>query len=543
MLFKILYSQSRLTLSFAVLLGILSGASSAFLLGLISHILIEMKWGTRDVYIFVGLCVLRLLSGVGSHFLMARLSQSAVVTMRINLCRQILGAPLRHLEKFGTSRLMTVFVSDINSIASVVSNLPYFVINIIIIVGCLACIASLSFYLLLGALACLCFGAFTYLLPVLRAREHLTLARDAEDEIVTHFRSLNNGIKELKMHQRRSQDFLAELLNGAARRWKRHTNIGVVIYSMASNWNRTLYFVYVGMFLFVFTMFVPVDVGIITAYMVIFLYMMPPLEAIQNSIPRIHRANVAIGRVRNMGLSLMSAQAEQKLAPCDIDSKDWSVLTLNDVSVRYEGERDDRGFVVGPTNITITRGEIVFLVGGNGSGKTTLAKTVAGLYVPDEGCIRIDGRIVGDDNRQWYREYFSVIFSDFHVFAEFLGIDWGAVDRDAQTHIDRLQLQRKVSIEDGRISNINLSHGQRKRLALLTVLLEERSLLIFDEWAADQDPIYKAVFYHEILPELRAAGKTCLVISHDDRYFECADRILTMDEGVIVDESMAFPVQ
>jgi putative ATP-binding cassette transporter len=172
-------------------------------------------------------------------------------------------------------------------------------------------------------------------------------------------------------------------------------------------------------------------------------------------------------------------------------------------------------------------------VGGNGSGKTTLAKLLIGLYSPETGEIRLDGRSITDENREQYRQSFSVVFTDFFLFDSLLGLDHINIDGDAQYYLEKLQLDQTVRVRDGVLSTINVSQGQRKRLALLTAYLEDRAIYLFDEWAADQDPVFKEIFYHQLLPELKARGKTVIVISHDDRYYHVADRIIKLDYGRI----------
>jgi putative ATP-binding cassette transporter len=97
-----------------------------------------------------------------------------------------------------------------------------------------------------------------------------------------------------------------------------------------------------------------------------------------------------------------------------------------------------------------------------------------------------------------------------------------------------------VQVKDGSFSSIALSQGQRKRLALLTAYLEDRSIYVFDEWASDQDPMFKQIFYTQLVPELKQRGKTILVISHDDHYFHLADRIVKLDSGKL--EYDQYPV-
>ena len=206
-------------------------------------------------------------------------------------------------------------------------------------------------------------------------------------------------------------------------------------------------------------------------------------------------------------------------------------LELKGVTHSYHRELENKSFTLGPIDLSFAPGELVFLVGGNGSGKTTLAKLICGLYTPEFGEIRLNFEPVMAQGREAYRQLFSVVFSDFHLFENLLGLETVGLDSRADNYLKQLQLNHKVQIADGTFSTIDLSQGQRKRLALLTAFLENRPFYIFDEWAADQDPLFKEVFYLQLLPELKAQGKTVLVISHDDRYYTIADRIIKLDYG------------
>jgi len=182
-------------------------------------------------------------------------------------------------------------------------------------------------------------------------------------------------------------------------------------------------------------------------------------------------------------------------------------------------------------NLTIHQGEIVFIVGGNGSGKTTLAMLLLGLYEPEMGSIVLNGTSVNEANLDKYRQYFSAVFSDFHLFEQLLGTDRHDLSVQATRYVEILNMAHKVKVVDGKFSTINLSTGQRKRLALVSSYLEDRPIYLFDEWAADQDPVFKRIFYTELLPDLKVRGKTILVITHDDAYFSCADRIIKLEDG------------
>jgi putative ATP-binding cassette transporter len=198
---------------------------------------------------------------------------------------------------------------------------------------------------------------------------------------------------------------------------------------------------------------------------------------------------------------------------------------------RHRLEHNEQPFVVGPIDLTLRRGEILFLVGGNGSGKSTLAKLIVGLYEPEAGEIFVNGARVAAADRESYRQNFSAVFADFHVFERLLGCGTEDVAGRAKHWLDRLGLAHKVEVRGDALSTTRLSSGQRKRLALLVAALEERPICCFDEWAADQDPEYKRVFYTELLPALAAQGRTLIVVTHDDHYFHVATRCVALEAG------------
>jgi putative ATP-binding cassette transporter len=269
---------------------------------------------------------------------------------------------------------------------------------------------------------------------------------------------------------------------------------------------------------------------------------MGPLAGVMTSISLFGRASVALGKVHELGISLAAHSSEScSLEPAKTESA-FSRLELANVVHSYHREAEDSHFVLGPIDLTFRPGEVVFLVGGNGSGKSTLAKILAGLYVPEAGEVRLDGALVTDKNRDEYRQLFSTVFSDFYLFDSFMGLQSRGLDEQAREYLKQLHLSHKVRINEGTLSTTALSQGQRKRLALLTAYLEDRPFYLFDEWASDQDPLFKSIFYTRLLPDLKARGKTVLVITHDDKYFDLADRILKLDFGKIIsDQSLQAP--
>jgi putative ATP-binding cassette transporter len=264
---------------------------------------------------------------------------------------------------------------------------------------------------------------------------------------------------------------------------------------------------------------------------------MSPLASLLNFGPNFGEAVIALEKLKALGVPLKEEARRPDQLPIRLaaEAKTEALIRMDDVTYHYHREIDDDMFRLGPINLEIHEGETTFIVGGNGSGKTTLLKLLCGLYIPEAGSISWRGQEITDENREIYRQFFSVVFSDFYLFDNLFGLESFSRDHKALAYLQRLHLDRKVTITNGEFSTVDLSHGQRKRLALLTAYLEDRPVYIFDEWAADQDPLFKSVFYRELLPELKAQGKTLLVITHDDTWYGMADRIVKLRDGQLAD--------
>jgi putative ATP-binding cassette transporter len=315
---------------------------------------------------------------------------------------------------------------------------------------------------------------------------------------------------------------------------------GMNTYVVAANWGQLLIFVIIGVSVFGLRNVLGTVAGVLSGFIMALLYMMAPLQMILNAAPGLARARVALKNVQDLGITLTQSAGSEITEGALLPVYSSVHLQLCDVVYSHREPGSQEEFKVGPINLSIPPGELLFITGGNGSGKTTLAKLIAGLYTPDKGDIRFNGESVTEENRDGYRQFFSGVFSDFFLFESLLGLERPELDYQAREYIRKLRLSDKVSIQNGVFSTTALSQGQRKRLALLTCCLEERPILFFDEWAADQDPSFKEFFYFTILPGLKAQGKTVIVISHDDRYYKVADRIVSLESGRISNSAPAF---
>ncbi len=532
-LIHLLLQTSWITVALAALTGLLSGASSTGLIALINTSLAQESTVAPLIWSFVGLGLVLLISNITSEVLLARLSEGTIFEMRMLLSQRILASPLQRLEALGAPRLLATLTDDIQSVATAFFSFPVLCTNLAIVVSCLIYLSWLSGPAFLFVLGILAIGIASTQLLISKGRYYLALARDQQDRLFGHFRAVTEGIKELKLHHQRQQSFLSQELGDTAMTSRRYNIQGRTVFAVAGSWGLLYIFVAIGLLIFVLPQWIDTKPATLSGYALVTLYLMLPLQQILVALPVFSRASVALGKIDSLGLLLASASAANPQSQPLPSNSFYSRLSLKGVTHAYRGERDDSGFTLGPMDLSFQPGELVMIVGGNGSGKSTLAKLITGLYSPEAGEVYLDHQPVIDDNREWYRQHFSAVFADFYLFERFLGLGQDNLDSQAKDYLLQLQLDHKVQVQDGRLSSTALSQGQRKRLALLTAYLEDRPIYLFDEWASDQDPVFKEIFYTQLLPELKSRGKMVLVISHDDHYFHLADRIVKLDYGQI----------
>jgi len=538
-----LLRRSKLALITAILAGFLSGACTAAVVAVVNVTLTGSGPKDRLLWAFLALLFGVPVTRLVSQYLLVRLGQQIVFDLRMNLSRRILASPLRRLEEVGNHRLLASLTGDIEILTNGLGLLPALSVNLAIVLGCLAYMAWLSPMLLALFAIFLLLGGVSYRLPMRRGAKIFKRSRETQDVLFREFTGLVEGNKELKLHEPRRAAFL-DVLSRTAGILKKLNHSALMTFTAASAWGWFLFFVMVGLLLFAFpSLGQGIDRRALTGYTRLLLYMRPPLQQFLDQLPQLSRTSISIQKVESLGLAL---EGNAEPAAADFGRRDlpWRRLEMVGVSHSYRGEEGEKGFGVGPLDLAFTPGELVFVVGGNGSGKTTFAKLLTGLYFPEKGELRIDGEPVTRETLAEYRRGFTAVFSDFFLFEKLLGLEEACADGRAAEWISRLRLGEKLEIRNGAFSTTALSRGQRKRLALLTACLEDRPFCVFDEWASDQDPFFKRIFYREILPLLKERGKTVLVISHDDAYYDVADRLIKLDYGqVIQDEVLAPPVQ
>lgn len=530
--------RSRYMAWLMVSVGVLSGLLSAGVLALINHVLHHPSDHSLLVFLgFAGLVAGKILANLGSQVLLVRFAQDTILDLSLSLCTKIVRAPLRRSEERGAANILVTLTDDVSWVTWAIQCFPHFLMNVALVLGCGIFLAWLSWNVFLVVAGIAIVSVFVQQWLHTSIRSIIAASREARAELFQRFRSLTDGLKELMMHRARREEFINRDVRGAAQ-FYRETNLKATrIQAFLGAWTQVSLYSLVGFLVFLFPSFGLISPEALTGYIVAILYVMGPVSSILGTAPTLERGQVALENIERLGISLdIGLEDFQTREVVGLEPGASPIVQWDNVEFSYgEGGASETPFTLGPMSLELSPGELVFVIGGNGSGKSTLVKVLAGLYQPLRGDIRLGDKLITDANREWYREHFSIIFSDFHLFKKLLGQSDSQVERLVPQYLRLLHLDQKVTVHDRTFSTIDLSQGQRKRLALVTAYLEDRLIYVFDEWAADQDPQYKEIFYKTLLPDLRARGKSVIVITHDDRYFHLGNQVIKLEDGKVVE--------
>ncbi|MDI9779696.1 cyclic peptide export ABC transporter [Pseudomonas putida] len=528
----------RLIVAIAVGLGIVGGFCITLLLANINNLLHApgaLSWGV--VLAFAGICLVALASSIASDIGTNYVGQHVIAGLRRDLGEKVLSAPIEQIERYRSHRLIPVLTHDVDTISDFAFAFAPLAISLSVTLGCLGYLAQLSWPMfLIAALAVLLGTAVQYIARV-RGIRGFNAAREAEDELQKHYDGVASGAKELRISRPRRQRMFNERISRTAN-YIRDTHVrSINIFVIAKSLGSMLFFVVIGLVLALQQAQLVSDPKVTSGFVLVLLYMKGPLEHLVSTLPIVSRAQIAFRRIAELSQQFSSPEPHLLLAAAEVPDQQIRSLELRDVGFAFAPVAGAAPFALGPINLRIEQGDILFIVGENGCGKTTLIKLLLGLYAPQQGEILLDGHAVTAANRDDYRQLFTTVFADYYLFDDLLQ-DAQALPEDAGKYLQRLEIAHKVQIRDGAFTTTDLSTGQRKRLALVNAWLEKRPVLVFDEWAADQDPTFRRIFYTELLPELKRLGKTIIVISHDDRYFDVADHVLRLRDGKRVETAV-----
>jgi cyclic peptide transporter len=487
---------------------------------------------------FAAMLLLSFFSNRLFRFYTVRLTNDILFEYETMILQKVKQASFAAFEKLGTEKVYTI-IGDIRLLARTPELLIEALNSAIIIVcglGFLFISSAINAIVVVGVMIGL---LVVYLIRNQRIEQDLTAIRSLQDNYYRYLHDLLGGFRELKMNHRRNENLYNQYLQAnlsASRRLHIQTANRYTDNELIGTYS---WYVIMGLIMFGLPFLIGLTMGQVATFVITILYLMRPVAILVGVLPFYNNAKIGIDRIQAFSSDL-SQPHQTDLTPAETDSPEpvpFDVVRFVNVAYAYTDESSQRTFKVGPLNLSVRQGEITFVTGGNGSGKSTFVNLLIGLVKPDQGAILLDGHPLHEAEAA---NLVSVVFTNPYLFSEnYDGFSLSPDNERLQTYIRWLHMEDVVSmLKDKALLSHKLSKGQQKRLALIYALMEERPILVLDEWAAEQDPEFRAYFYEELLPILKQAGKTIIAVSHDDAYFDCADRLLKFDFGrVIADHS------
>ncbi|SNS59103.1 putative ATP-binding cassette transporter [Ekhidna lutea] len=537
---KLLYyllKTSKRNFVIASLSSVVTGLCSTLLIKTIHE---TLNNGIEDLIYFslkVGILLIAYPAfAVLSSYKLARLTQTIIHNLRVQLSTKILNAEYSAVEK-NKERLLPMLTHDISTISTAINRFPGIVTGLTTVIGLFIYMVWLSPILFGFTIVVfgLTFVIVSLMLPLLKKYTHQ--ARMKWDEVFVELEAVVKGIKELSLNQKLKYKFLDDQLTDKSHQEKDLKVKESVVNSLLSRMTDVM--LLFGIVILIFGIYTTqiVEFELLGEFLLISLFTVSPLSSATGFLGNIKAIEVALNNIEEMGLKLVGTKKHiQKLAT---KADEPGLIEVKGATYTYYNDTEDDQFLLGPINLKIKPNEVTFIVGGNGSGKTTLSKLLLGLYIPQDGHIEYNGEEITKDNRNGYRDQFKAIFDDSYLFDKLLVKSEDLPEDYAEKLIEAFRIDRKVSIKDGGFSTTKLSQGQTHRLRLISAIMENANIYLFDEWAANQDPSFKQIFYREIIPDLKKRGKTVIAITHDELFFDCADRVIKLRNGNLVEYAKA----
>ncbi|SMH47134.1 ATP-binding cassette domain-containing protein [Azospirillum agricola] len=459
--------------------------------------------------------------------------QAALAVLRVDLLRRALAADLPDTMAVGSSRLAQVAGPELQLLAQAVPTLVISFQSVAAIVLCLLYLASLSGAAVLIVLGFLVLGGVLIGRSVIRLELLSETIHEAEGALTERSEHILQTLRECKLNRRRAANALSDA-TACANALKQERHRFGAEYSHYFTISELTYYAALAGIIFLLPAVTTTDVATVVLSGHAAAFIAYPVITIVASYPSYLAAETAARSYLAVEAELKApppAKGPQKAAPA-ADFTGFSTLALDGAVFRHAGRDGVGSFTVGPVDLTVERGDIVFVTGHNGAGKSTLIHMLLGLYPIQRGLLAVDGAPVGPDALAAYRDLFAVVFSDSHVTRQLYGA-LSTEDGFAEELLDLLEMSDKVALDGRAFTTVELSQGQKKRLALIAALLERKPVLVLDEWAADQSPYFRRKFYREILPWVKARGITVIAVTHDDAYFDAADVQLQVEQGGI----------
>jgi putative ATP-binding cassette transporter len=460
------------------------------------------------------------------------LAQRATTAKYLAIADRLRRAGTIGFESIGKGRIYSTLQANTDIIIETSKSLASVGAGIVMIAFCAVYIAYMSKVAIIIVVIFYLFGIFVFATNLKRAQGTLREAREQKAGFIRLFRHFLEGFKEIKVNQARGNDLFDNHLREKSGRADQASIKAECLLSVNSVFVQAFYYAMIASTLVLLAQLRAIETLTVLKITAVVLFSYGSMSRIVMSIPLILKAESAVAGLDGLENDLAKVEETDTPSMASFQVGDSGVdISLREVRFSYPDGNDKNNFTLGSVDLDIKAGETVFIVGGNGSGKTTLLKLLCGLYRPDSGSFSVNGEIVIPQCYRTYRNIFSIIFSDFCIFDRFYGQDVN--EQQVEGVLMQMGLQKHVHRENGRFAELKLSSGQRKRLALVCAHIESHPMLVVDEVAADLDPGFRRYFYETYLAELKAIGKTVIAVTHDEKFFHLADRVLTCEDGKV----------
>lgn len=454
-------------------------------------------------------------------------TQDLLSNTRTGLLRKVLRSSFNSVAS-RKEKVFSALTRDTDNIVNASINLVDILTNTLVILICFVYMGILSWKILLCMVAITFFTLIIYYKTEKLAQTYFEKGMVHYDSFIKYLGEILSGYKEIVMERKKGVEIADKHFDRAvfsASDLFKRAQLGFLNSRIIG---QVAFYAFIILLLLILAEAFQVSKSVTVNFVFLILYVWGPIETVILLIPNLSQARMSAKRLDALGYEIENDRVDDVVTSSFV----FDSILLEDISYTYEGNGEEGSsdrFSIGPVNFKLERGDVIFISGGNGSGKTTFINVLIGLF-NSAGSIYVNDRKVDDLDLAGYRGLFAPVFSDFHLFDECYGI--GEVDKDkANQLLAMLEIDAKVSLEERKFSTIDLSAGQRKRLALFCALLERKPILVLDEFAANSDPIFKAKFYREIIQYLRAEGFTIIAITHDDDYYAYADKVYRMEFG------------
>ncbi|MEN0053845.1 MAG: cyclic peptide export ABC transporter [Mucilaginibacter sp.] len=512
----------------------ISGLANAALLAVINYStskIVEHSYNVKLILVFTIVFLIYVITKSRAQKLTAVFAETVVFNVRERIVKYMINTELQEFEELGRAEIYTRLTKDTNEISGSASLIANGVQAAILVFFAIIYLGFINLTALIITIIMLSIAISNYFVSSNRIQGEISEATALETVYFEKLDEVTGGFKEIKLHQEKKKNLFDGRLQSVSQELKDKKIVTSAKLSFYFVFAQAFFYALLGAMVFI----VPVidghvlkDLAKITPTI---LFIIIPLGEAVGTFDIVNRATVAVFNLNQIEERLKEnafGSAENKEVNGIFEG--FETIRLNHLRFGYYDSQGKEQFGIGPINLEIKKGSTIFIVGGNGSGKSTLVRLMTGLYQPDQGEIYVDQQMVGEVNVQEYRELFGVIFADFFLFSELYGVK-DVNEKSVLQMLKQMQLSEKTGYKNGSFTQLNLSTGQRKRLAMIAAMLENKSVLVFDEWAADQDPEFRKYFYNELMAEFKAQGKTVIAITHDDQYFDRADIIYKMEYG------------